>query len=286
MLLIPDGDFICHNVGQTTFSPMWKNNVPDTEEVDVVYKFLKAIKKYCLEYDADNVAFCWDSRQSKRKRIFPGYKIRGPEDPTPEEIRRKKSIKAQMKVLRTEVLPAIGFTNIFHQIGHEGDDVMASVVFGNQDDDCLMITADKDMLQLLSMTDMYSPSSKIYYTEEVFQNEYGIRPSQWMSVKQIGGCTSDKVPGVEGVAEGRAIAFITGKMKETSVFYNRILDADELIARNAKLVNLPFEGTEQFPIEPNDFDMQDFMEVCTEYGFVSFINELEDWEELLYDQLA
>ena len=92
----------------------------------------------------------------------------------------RESTQLQMKILRKEILPAMGFTNIRHQIGYEADDHIATPVMqdgpfngmpskrktafpeerkNNDRPPFLIVSADEDLFQLLDYADQYSPTT-------------------------------------------------------------------------------------------------------------------------------
>ena len=48
---------------------------------------------------------------------------------------------------------------------------------------------------------MYAPAKDTLYTGGTFKAEWDLYPHDWIEIKAIGGCSSDKVPGIKGVAE-------------------------------------------------------------------------------------
>lgn len=245
----------------------------------VIYGFLSQLYILSKTFDSSNPLFFWDSRKSHRKRTFPGYKDRG--EQTEEEKEDRLEAMRQMEVLRSEILPLLGFRNIFIQTGLEADDLIARFVRDNPQT-TIVLTNDDDLLQLVDDCTMYSPSRKTSYNNKSFIKEYGIPPREWRRVKQIAGCTSDKVPGVEGIGNVFALQYIKKEMKKDSKRYNNIISKEsrKMIKRNRLLVNLPHPKTKGIELQKEKFNLEGFLAVCALYGLNKLEEQAGDWENL------
>jgi len=230
-------------------------------------------------FDTNKFIFAWDSKRSFRKDIYPEYKTR--KSRPPDEIVFEKFAFKQFIELRTQTIPEFGFKNSFIQTGLEADDIIAAIT-KNYDQEFVIISGDGDLYQLLDVhVDMYSPKKKKIYTLKHFKDEYQITPEQWITVKQVAGCRSDTVAGINGVGEKRAIQYIKGTLKEKTKGYQNIIAGQDIINRNEALVKLPFEGT-KVPqlVNSETFYLARFFEITDKYGFRSMqqINQMEEWE--------
>ena len=82
----------------------------------VVFGFLKTVQALQEFFDTPHVVFCWDSKTSKRKEIFPEYKSHRRDkykEMSKEELEFEKKFQSQMKKLRRDYLPTIGYRNVF-----------------------------------------------------------------------------------------------------------------------------------------------------------------------------
>lgn len=243
----------------------------------VIFGFLSRILHLGLMFGTNDLSFCWDSRHSLRRDIYPNYKKKDRSQTEWDEI---ALMKDQFKVLRQQVLPLIGFKNHFIQSGYESDDIMASIVFRKLGD-WILVTGDEDFFQCIqSNTRVYSPSKKKMMTQQRFLQEKGITPRVWVKVKMIAGCKSDNVIGINGVGEKKAIQYLTKNMKPGKTL-DKINAGKNLIKSNRRLVELPFHGTEEPTFKSNLFSMKGFKKVCKHFGFDSFLqpNHLKEWED-------
>lgn len=245
----------------------------------VIYGFLSQLLLLSRQFDIRNPLFFWDSRKSYRKLSYSGYKDRG--EQTEEEKEDRLEAIRQMSILRQEILPLLGFRNIFIQTGLEADDLIARFVRDNPQT-TLVLTNDDDLLQLVDDCTLYSPSRKTSFNNRSFKKEYGIHPREWAWVKQIAGCSSDKVPGVNGIGNVFALQYIKKEMKKDTIRYNNITSKEsrKKIKRNRLLVNLPHPRTKGIELQDEEFNLEGFLAVCALYGLNKLEEQAGDWENL------
>jgi len=264
--LIIDSHFLCHRAIHTMGALDYEN-----ENTGVIFGFLMQIQAYAKEHKTNDIIFCWDSHDSKRKDMFPGYKKRDKSDMTEEEKANQKRGFDQFDVLRDEVIPAMGFKNNYFQKGYEADDLIATTVMYHEKD-FIIITADADMYQLLDFADMWNPKSKRFYTFEDFWEEWNLPPEEWIKIKSFAGCSSDTVPGLQGIGEKTAAKYLRSELKNTTKAYQTLIGGWEVLQHNIRLVELPFPGTDVNKIVPNELDFDRFIQdVCYRYSFDSFL---------------
>ena len=252
----------------------------DEMQTGIIFGFLNSLLSIQKRFNALAIVFTWDSRKSKREKIYAGYKEKRKKkaDKSDEDIILDSIAYSQFSTLRRKVLPEMGFKNNFICTGLEADDIMAKIAFDDSflfcpECDTVVVTRDNDMLQIISeRVSLYDPQTKKLKTLKWFRDKYDIEPSQWAEVKAIGGCSTDEVPGVKGVAEGYAIQYIKGTLSEKGVLYKRIVSRPKLIARNRQLVKLPFVGTTIPDIQTGvGINFFNFDIICQKYGFLSFL---------------
>lgn len=262
----------------------------DFMETGVIFGFLKQIKKIAKLFNTTKFIFCWDSKKSIRRELYPEYKSHRRakrNERTPEEIIEDNLAFQQFYLLRKNILPKIGFNNIFIRTGFESDDIIASLVFNKslQKYDKIIVSNDEDLYQLLDSCSMYNPKTEKIITAQTFNKEYNIFPKDWIMVKMLGGCTSDNVKGVLGVGEKTAIKYINKQLTKGKVLDRIVNLGPEVIKQNAMLVGLPLIGTEPkggFEFKKDNFTFDGFIDVCEQYGFQSFLKkeELTEWKNL------
>lgn len=241
----------------------------------IVSSFLEYLFMLQHKFSADRIVFACDSTHSLRRELFSGYKCKRnkkKQEYTADEKAAHQYRIQQTKLLKTHVLPKLGFTNVFEVKGYEGDDIVASVVQANLDDFVTIVGRDNDLYQLLSPNcRMFDTYNRTIIDEEVFFDKYGIYPDMWADVKGIAGCATDEVPGVPGIGPDRAIKYLLNKMKPTSTLYKRIVSSQDVIELTRKLVVLPFEGTPTFTLEKNKCRVVKLRKVARELGLRDFL---------------
>jgi len=274
--IVVDCNAVCHY-----YKYGLRNLGYEGQSVGVIYGFLQLIKSIQEYHNPTEFAFCWDSIKSYRKRLYPGYKDRKKEL-TEDEVALNNACLPQFDILRRELLPELGFKNVFHQTGIEADDIMASITACNKGRK-IMVTRDKDMLQLLTNScSMYDYQLNKNYTWDDFIVDWGITHDRWGEAKTIAGCTTDTVDGIVGVGEKTAIKYLLGKLGEHTKAYKAIVseEGQAIIERNKPLVVLPFEKTNQYVVKiGSKISLPAFEDICHDYGFDSFMTDLEEWAE-------
>lgn len=273
-ILIIDSNYLCHRAIHTT-GPLSYRGKP----TGVIFGFLNQLFTLGQILRPDEVVFVWDSRKSKRRKRYPFYKDRGTQEPDSDLI----AAFSQFSQLRRHILPELGFCNNFIQSGYEADDLIAKLVMEEPEPSFVTASGDQDLYQLLDYTDMYSMPKSVQIkqiTNQIFTEKYGIKPKDWVRVKQIAGCSSDTVPGIDGVGEKTAIKYLLGQLKPESVKYKAIEAGQEIIKRNEWLVKLPLPGAKKYEINRSSFAKSQLRRLCKDLGFIKLLNDynrLDEW---------
>jgi 5'-3' exonuclease len=251
----------------------------EEQKVGIIFGFMRQILTLSKVFDTNRFVFAWDSKRSFRRDIYNGYKSRS-QRPQDEIVFEKFAFK-QFIEIRTKTLQQFGFKNSFIQTGLEADDIIAAIT-QNYKREFVIISGDADLYQLLDThVDMYSPKKRKLFTLKDFKEEYRITPDQWVMVKQVAGCRSDTVAGIDGIGEKRAIQYIHGALKHKTKGYKNIIAGKDIIAQNEVLVRLPFPGTKvPVLVDGEVFNLGNFIDLTDKYGFRSMqqITQLGEWE--------
>ena len=273
------------------------------QRTDITFGFLRRILGFAEKFNTKNFIFCWDSRNSLRKRISPSYKSNRFKTDDPDKIKNRKQVNEQMVFLRSEILPGLGFNNSFEIDGYEADDIMAAVSqMGNGEHFDFIASSDDDMIQCLDyFTCIFNIRKNKIFTYGDFQKKYGeISPWFWAEAKAIGGCNSDRVKGVSGVADPAkshpsddippAMKYLKGELKKGKI-YERIESKgmQRRIAKNRLLVHLPLRSKacdnyldfyrDNIKLVADSFRPGGFSMVFGRYSFYSFLKQetFERW---------
>lgn len=272
MILIIDSDGLCYRskyvLGELTYG---------NSNTEIIYGFLSQILSIAKKFNCNKLVFAWDSKESKRKDLFPEYRsdrMKKKKERSNYEKRMDKITHMQFKELRKYVLPAMGFSNVFVQRGHEADDIIADLALRSKEE-TIIVSSDQDLYQCLNgHVKMYSPATKKLITNETFQKEWGIPGYMWKVVKCIAGCKTDSVPGIpyknKMMREKTAIKYLTGDLPKSHSIVQAIDENSKLIVDNEELVGLPMKGTRKFRLKPDKISRSKFMDTFSRYGLVSF----------------
>ncbi len=203
-LMILDGNSIVNRA----FYGVRPLNAPDGTPTNAIFGFLAILHKLLDEQKPDALCVSFDMKSPTfRHKQYVAYKAQ--RKAMPEEL------SVQMPILK-ETLDAMGIRR-YELEGYEADDILGTVgaICERAGWDCVIVTGDKDSLQLVSPTttvcnvrSRMGQTETILYTPDVFQAEYGFPPRGMVDLKSLMGDASDNIPGVPGVGEKTAMALV------------------------------------------------------------------------------
>ena len=168
---------------------------------NATYGFTQMVLKVLKEQRPDYLVMALDSRAPTfRSEVYKEYKANRPAMPeglVPQLPYIKKIIEGyRIAALQMD--------------GYEADDLIGTVAKAMESEvDVVIITGDKDMLQLVSdRIEVYDPmKEKRFRVKEVIER-FGVRPEQIVEVMGLAGDSVDNIPGVPGIGEKTAIELI------------------------------------------------------------------------------
>jgi DNA polymerase-1 len=173
-----------------------------------VYGFLMILQKLLADETPDAVCVTFDLPAPTFRHIeYDAYKAQ--RKGMPDEL------AVQMPVLK-EVLDAMNLPR-YELAGWEADDLIGTVSKKCEDAgwECVIVTGDKDSLQLVSdLTHVRHVRSRMGQTETTdytpasFEEEYGFEPVKMIDLKALMGDSSDNIPGVSGIGEKTALDLV------------------------------------------------------------------------------
>src|SRR6266498_5768238 len=250
---------------------------------NAVYGFVTMLRKMLREHSPDYLAVAWDGpERTVRHEAYTEYKANRPT--------MADDLATQLPAIR-QILEAYRIP-VLELPGYEADDVIGTLSkkASAMGFDVVIVTADKDMLQLVG------PRVRVFHTgREKFLDEAGVReffgvaPGQVADVLALMGDSVDNIPGVPRVGEVTAKKWIAdygdlptllaradeikGKVGESL----REHKEDALISR--RLVEIPTDLA--IPFEPDAFrcttaDAPKLRELFVELEFHSLAAEIHD----------
>ena len=171
--------------------------------VNAVYGFLNIFLKCIQDYTPDKVVVAFDMRgHNFRKDLYTEYKANRKGMPD--------DLAAQMPVLE-EILNLMKVA-VVKKAGVEADDIIGTIS-SHFDGESIIISGDRDMLQLVSdNVTVLLTKRGVTEVETVnpayLQEVYHLTPKQIIEYKALRGDTSDNIPGVKGVGEKTAMQLL------------------------------------------------------------------------------
>ena len=212
-LLIIDGNSILNRAFYGIRPLTNRDGLP----TNAIYGFLTILKKHIDALNPQRIVCAFDQKSPTfRHNMYSGYKSN--RKSMPEEL------AVQMSYAR-EAAVALG-AQVITLSGYEADDILGTISARAQkkgEYHAYILTGDRDSLQLISdgVTVILAKTKEdILYTPEVFREEYGISPEQFVDVKALMGDTSDNIPGVPGIGEKTAFKLIAAAGSLDGVYAN------------------------------------------------------------------
>lgn len=238
-------------------------------KLPTVYGLLRDLIYVSTRLKSNRFAFCFDSKTSERRKVYAGYQNNREDSPERDKIHE------EIDLLREEVLPSIGYTNVFSWEGGEADDIMGALARNKKLGMMVLVSSDSDLHQLLDggRVTIWKPTTKCEMTEEILLLKYELSPSESILHKALTGCSSDNIRGVEGIGPVRATHFIRDRLEDDSAVKKAIADAEEIVERNKLLIRLPYVNLvkKDFPIEDDEINSDCWDVVAQKYGITNLV---------------
>ena len=262
---------------------------PDGTPTNAVYGFLNILFKNLDEDMPDYLCVAFDVKEKTfRHKMYDLYKAQ--RKPAPEDF------LVQLPLMK-EVLGAMNCVCL-EKPGYEADDTIGTVsaICENEGIECLILTGDKDDLQLASelvkvklvISRMGSTTTTVYDSAAVVE-KYSVTPDEFIDVKALMGDASDNIPGVKGIGEKTAFSLIE-QYKGIDKIYEQIESIDVTPSVRKKLEegrDLAYLSRQLATIDrnvPMDFELEkcgrkevneeELAKLFTRLNFKSFLNRM------------
>ena len=271
--LFIDGNNLVHRV-------FWiSKNQPNFNTYFHVYLFLNSVKTYTEQYSPDNIFCVWDERPEHqvnvRKELSGEYKLTRDKEKRTEVHTQNNNIK--------ELLCSLGIKNVFPE-KYEADDVIAILHNHFTENEKVIITADKDLCQLIdNKTCVYDPIRKKTYNIVNFESELGVKKQLFTRMKAIQGDKSDNISGLKGFGAVKTQKVLTGEIMLTT-------EQEKQVSDNMRLVDLSLTLQVQSECDyvlqqignSQEQNFNSFKKMCTEFKFYQILNNIDYWHEIFY----
>ncbi len=253
---------------------------------EAVYIFHNMLRKLRAAYDPEYIAAIFESGKTFREEKFADYKANRTEMP-PDLGEQIPYIRRLLEAMRIPVLEYEGF---------EADDVIGAMAKrASSDFDVVIVSSDKDMLQLVNdRVHMYNPVKEdVWYDPATTEEFMGVKPAQVADLLALKGDSIDNIPGAPGIGDKGArdliqrfgsvegaldhAAEVERKMYRESLQNNR-----EQILLSKHLATIDTTVPIEFQMEDlaaGEPDVPELKKVYKELEFYSLLKELGPTED-------
>jgi DNA polymerase-1 len=202
-----------------------------------VFHFLNTLRKQLVDNEYDNVIVFWDGKQNSkiRRELYPNYKLNRKNDMTEEKLESYYTQKNRVKQYLEEC-----FVRQVEVEQNESDDLIAFYCQIATDEEKVIFSSDKDLLQLINeSTSLYSPLQRYTYKngDKVKFGDYYIPHQNILTVKILMGDKSDNIQGIERLGE-KTFVKIFPEVLETSLFVDDILTKTKQLLEEKNKLNV------------------------------------------------
>ena len=247
---------------------------------NAIFGFINMLHKIIDEEKPEYLMVAFDKGKTFRHEKFEVYK--GKRDETPNEL------KLQFPVSR-RLCDAMGIK--YYEIdNYEADDIIgtfAKVIDNSNEYEGLIISSDKDLLQLISdknKVKLLKTKDYIMMDKKEFFNTYGLSdPKKMIDIKSLMGDASDNIPGVKGIGEKTAVSLLQ-KYGSLDGVYENINNINgktkEKLEADKDNAYLSYDIATIYTEVPIDTDIDHIKYTGNNEDYVNILNELEFYSML------
>lgn len=252
---------------------------------NAVYGFLNMFNKIIEEEKPTHVAVAFDVKGTFRHDLYFEYKAKREETP--------RELLDQFPLIK-KILSSMGITCLTKD-KYEADDIIGTLSCLSSAYETVIVSSDKDLLQLLSSKvkiKLLKKHDYIYYDVERFMADFGVEPLKIIDLKALEGDQSDNIPGVKGVGPKTALKLLQEYGSLNDIYNNidnikgklkdRLMDNKHMAYMSYKLATIvtdvPLEvGIDDLVI--GDVDSAKLKKLYEELEFYSFLKKEQNIEK-------
>lgn len=236
----------------------------DGTHIGGIVGFLYTTALAIRQHNPTRCIIVFDGRggSTRRRKIYPDYKaqrkglrvrLNRTYDFNTADEEHKEAMRQLIRI--SEYLDLLPITTLMVN-NVEADDVIAYLVTEVFKEKSIIMSTDKDFLQLVNENvSIWSPIKKQLYTPEKVKEEYKIIPHNMVLFRMIDGDKSDNIPGVKNIGMKTLEKHLPILFKDKPIEYNdllkfaetqliksapvkRIVENKDILDRNFKLMRL------------------------------------------------
>lgn len=248
------------------------------EPINALYGLVSMLINIVENLKPTHIIFCFDEKEKTfRNKLLPTYQSQRPETPS-ELIPQFQKAREFLKAVNIPVYSKSGF---------EADDVIGTIASKTKIDEIVIVTGDRDILQLVDdkkNIKLFMPigglsNGKIFEEKETVER-LGVMPSQIPDYKALVGDPSDNYFGIAGIGPKTTTDLLI-KYKTLDGIYEHIseipeklqtklLNGKESANLSYKLATIVRDVPVEFKIEDaKDWDLisPNVLELFSQFGF-------------------
>ena len=211
-LVIIDGNAIMHRA----FHALPPLTSPEGEPVGAVQGFLNMLLRILEDLNPTHLVVCFDRKEPTfRKSMSIDYQSHRPE----MDDQLSPQFPLIQKVLKAMAIP------IYDKAGYEADDLIGTIANISKADNVVVVTGDKDILQLVNnKIQVYLPVKGLSVAILMFPSDVkeklGVSPEQIVDYKALVGDPSDNYKGVPGIGPKTAVDLLSEYQSLENIYQN------------------------------------------------------------------
>ena len=292
--VIIDGNAIIHRA----YHALPPLTAPDGTLVNAVYGFASMLLKVMADLKPDYLVTTFDvAGGTFRDEIYTEYKA--------TRVKTDQALYDQIPLVHE----LVGGFNvpIYTKAGFEADDLIGTlakkITSAHKDITCIVVTGDKDLLQLIddNKIEVYllkkGMSEFELFNEAHMQEKFGFSPEQMIDYKSLRGDTSDNIPGVKGVGEKTATELLTNfgtlekiydalkkeDKKISASVQKKLTEGHESALMSKKLATIDTDVPKieySLPeMQTTEYNRADVIELFKKFGFYSLVKRVSGGTE-------
>lgn len=253
------------------------------ELVNAVYGFSRILLTVLKDLKPNYAAVTFDlPKPTFRHKEYLGYQVQRPE--------MDKELAGQIKRVY-QIVEALNMP-IFAVEGFEADDVIGTLANQAKVDEVIIVTGDKDIMQLVDKNiRIYFPQrgsseSEIFDAKKV-KGLLGVVPRQIIDYKALVGDASDNYPGVPGIGPKTAVQLLKTYANLDNIYKNvkkvkpllaqKLIEGQESAFLSKRLATIVTKVPLKFRLKAclvKDYDQEKAIELFKDLEFRSLISKL------------